>query len=148
MMDHRVQKIKTPEECEIFARNAIKGGRLDLAQEARVRAIRLRAEAHGAKTDAEREALAAVYAYEEILTQRNGKRTKATRTWQMIKRHGVIEAVERAVNRPNVTLGYKSLLDVGLQDYAFEAIVLKYPSLFSEGAVQRCRERAAEWNKA
>src|SRR5262249_1826657 len=103
----------------------------------------------GAKTDAEREALAAVYAYEEILTQRNGQRTKASRTWwQMIKRHGVIEAVERAVNRPDVTIGYKYLLEVGLQDYAFEAIVLRYPNLFSEGAVQRCRGRAAEWKSA
>ena len=145
-MDPRVTKLRTPEDCEVFARNCLAKGRPDLAKQARARLVDLRALSHGANTNAEREALAAVYAYEEVLAQRNGKRTRASRTWQMIKRHGVIQAVERAVNRPDETAGYTALVEMGLQDYAFEAIVVKYPTLFSAEAVQRCRTRIAEWS--
>ena len=145
MVDPKVSALTSPQECQIFAENAAVRGRPDLAQQARVRAVELRAAAHGAATDAEREALAAIYAYEEVLSARRGRRTRASRTWQMVTRHGLIGAVERAVNRPNVTIGYTALLEMGLHEFAFEAIVLRYPSRFSDEAVERCRRRAAEW---
>lgn len=80
-MDDRIRKIDTPEKCEIFAKNATQKGREDLATEALLRAVELRAEAHGANTQAEKEALQAIYAYEETLRVKNGKRTRANRTW-------------------------------------------------------------------
>ena len=51
-MDERVKNIKTPEKCEIFAKNCIARGRHDLAAQARQRAVQLKAEAYGAKSDA------------------------------------------------------------------------------------------------
>ncbi len=144
-MDERVRNLVTPEQCEIFARNANDRDRPDLAREARARAVELRAESYGAESKAEREALQAVYAYEEILSQKNGKRTRATRTWQMIKRHGIIEAVERAVNRSSETQGYTSLVEMGLEAFAFEAVILRYPEVFSDAAVQRSKERLRAW---
>ncbi len=145
MMDERIKKIDTPEKCETFAKNAIVQGRNDLAKRARERAVQLRAEAYGAETDAEREALEAVFAYEEVLTQNNGKKTKASRTWQMIKRHGIIGAVERAVNRPTETQGYTALIEMGLEAYAFEAVILRYPDVFSNEAVNISQQRVAQW---
>lgn len=147
-MDARIKKIDTPEKCETFAQNALVQGREDLAKEARERAVQLRAEAHGAKTDAEKEALEAVYAYEEVLTLKNGKKTKASRTWQMIERHGIIGAVERAVNRSAETQGYTALIEMGLEDYAFEAVILRYPSVFSREAVNISQQRVAQWKNA
>jgi hypothetical protein len=147
-MDERISKLKTPQDCERFAKNATERGRPDLAQEARKRAVELRAELYGAKTQAERECLEAVHAYEEILTAKNGKKTTASRTWQMIKKHGIITAVERAVNRPQETSGYTALLEMGLEDYAFEAVVIKYPELFSEEAVERSEKRIEVWKNA
>ena len=147
-MDERVKKLKTPRDCEIFAKNVTERGRPDLAQEARQRSVQLKAESYGATTDAERECLEAVYAYEEVLSAKNGKKTKASRTWQMIKKHGILPAVERAVNRPQETAGYTALLEMGLEDYAFEAVVQKYPGLFSEEAVARCAERISNWKNA
>ena len=144
-MDGRVKKIATPEKCEIFARNALERNRPDLAREARQRAIQLQAESYGATSEAEKEALEAVYAYEEILTQKNCKRTKASRKWQMIKRHGIIEGVERAVNRSAETQGYASLVEMGLEEYAFEAVVLRHPELFSKDAVAKSKERLDSW---
>ncbi len=147
-MDERVLNLKTPRDCEIFAKNATERSRPDLAQEARQRSVQLKAESYGAKTEAERECLEAVYAYEEVLSAKNGKKTKASRTWQMIKKHGILPAVERAVNRPQETAGYTALLEMGLEDYAFEAVVVKYPELFSEEAVARCAERIQGWEHA
>ena len=141
VVDPRVERLATPEECEIFARNAAERGRSDLAQQAKARAVVLRAAAHGAVTDAERDALAAVYAYEEVLSQRRGRKTRATRTWQMIQRHGVIRAVERAVDRVDVTMGYSALQEMGLAEFTFEAVILRYPELFSADAVARSKER-------
>jgi len=146
-MDERVARLKTPEECERFAKNAIERNRRDLADEARKRAVELRAMAYGAKSEAERECLEAIYAYEEVLTSRNGRRTHASRTWQMIKRHGILEAVERAVNRETETSGYAALLEMGLQDYAFEAVVMRYPALFSAETVEHSKRRIAERNQ-
>lgn len=144
-MDERIRNIDTPEKCEIFARNALSKGRQDLANKARLRAVELRAESYGAESQAEKEALQAVYAYEETLRLKNGKKTRATRTWQMITRYGIIEALNRAVNRPPETEGYKALMNLGLEDFAFEAVILRYPAIFSDEAVEMSRLRLEQW---
>jgi hypothetical protein len=144
-MDERIARLETPEECEQFANNV--ADRLpELAQEARRRAVELRTELHNAATDAEREALQAVYAYERVLSQTRGKNVRATRTWQMIERHGIINAVEKAVNRKDVTVGYTALVKMGMQDFAFEAVVCRHPTVFSAEALKRSRERMKEWS--
>jgi len=145
-MDKRIQRLDTLKKCENFAKNAKERGRPDLAKEARQRAVQLRAEEHGAHSVAEKEALQAVYAYEDLLTNKNGRNTRASRTWQMIKRHGIIEAVERAVKRDAVTQGYTMLAEMGLEEHAFEAVILRHPEVFSQEAVDISRERLAEWS--
>jgi hypothetical protein len=136
-----IAKLKTPEECELLERNAIREVRPDVAVAARKRALELRALAHGARSEAERECLEAIYAYERVLTAKYKKTTRASRTWQMVKRHGILGAVERAVNRKEETVGYTALLEMGLEDYAFEAVIIRYPGLFSAEAVKRSSDR-------
>ena len=144
-MDDRVKKLDTPTKCEIFAKNALLKDREDLAKQAKERAIQLKAEDYGAETLAEKEAIKAVYAYEEVLSANNGKKTRASRTWPMIQKYGIINAVERAVDRKAETKGYTALLEMGLEAYAFEAVILRYPELFSESAVEISRQRMSEW---
>lgn len=144
-MDKRIAKLKTPEQCAIFARNATDRNRPDLAEQARKRAVQLSADSLGAESEAEKEALQAVFAYEEVLTKKKGKRTRASRTWQMINRHGIIKAVERAVNRNAETQGYTALVEMGLEEFAFEAVILRHPSEFSKEAVLRSRARLSKW---
>ena len=146
-MDERVKRIDTVKKCENYAANALERGHPELAAQARQRALEIRAEAYGASNDAEREALQAIYAYEEVLSHKNGKRTPASRTWQMIKRHGIIEGVERAVNRPVETQGYKALVEMGLEKYAFEYVILRHPALFSDEAIALSKSRTAEWEQ-
>jgi hypothetical protein len=143
-MDERVSRLKTPEDCEQFALNV--DARLpDLAQSARRRAVELRAEAHGASTAAEREALAAVYAYERVQSEKKGKKFRAVRTWQMIKRRGIIGAVERAVSRPADLVGYTALAAMGMQDLAFESVVVRHANVFSSEAIAKAEERLRAW---
>ena len=147
-MNDLVGKLKTPEECAIFEKNVADRGRPDLALAARKRALELRAQKYGAKSEAERECLEAVYAYERVLSEKNRRNTRANRTWQMIKRHGIIGAVERAVNRESETVGYLSLLEMGLEDYAFEAVILRHPDVFSPAAVAHSQARISKLKKS
>ena len=144
-MTDLIAKLKTPKECAIFEKNVTERGRPDLAVAARKRALELRAEQYGATTAIEKECLEAVYAYERVLSDKNGRNTSASRTWQMIKRHGIIAAVERAVNREIDPMGYTALVDVGLEEYAFEAIILRHPEQFSPQAVKHSEARIHEW---
>jgi hypothetical protein len=118
----------------------------DLAKEARRRKVEIRASAHGAESAVENEALQAVYALEEFLFLKHGRNVRATRTWQMIRRHGIIGAVERAVNRRQDRYGFMALIEMGMQDLAFESVVIRYPEIFSERAVEMCRRRLVEFN--
>lgn len=140
-MDARVEKLKSVEECERFARNARDRGYPGLAQEAQARTVQLKSETHEARSQVERECLQAVYAYEEAQSKLKGRRFHANRTWQMIKRHGIIPAVERAVNRSDETMGYQTLVEMGMGEFAFERVILRHPSSFSDAAVLRARER-------
>lgn len=99
------------------------------------------------KLQSPKECLKAIYAYEEVLSKKNGKRTRANRTWQMIKKHGILASVERVVNRDSETAGYTALADMGLQDFAFESVILLHPSLFSPEAVAHSRLRLKSWEK-
>ena len=145
--DERVLRLKTPQDCEQFALNV--ADRLpEFAVAARRRAITLHAEAHGAASAPEREALEAVYAYERALSAKNGRKTRASRTWPMIRKHGILRTIEKTVDRADDPLGYRLLEQLNLQDLAFEAIVLRHPEAFSEAAVERSRERLDAWRDA
>lgn len=140
-MSEIISKLKTPEECTILEKNAVAGGRVDLAVAARKRALELKAQQFGSTSDIEKECLKAIYAYEKILTEKNGRNTRASRTWQMIERHGIIGCVERSVNREVDAAGYTALLKMGLEDFAFESVVVRNPEVFSEQAVQHAMDR-------
>ncbi len=151
-MDDRVAKLKSPEECERFASNAERLGHSDLVVDARKRAVELRAkiceekakkraEKYGASSEAEKECLKAICAYEEVLTWRDGRRTRATCMWQMIGRHGILEIAERAVNQNSEATGYTELVEMGLQELSFEAVICRHPDLFSPEVVDRSQQR-------
>jgi len=143
-VDERVARLKTPEDCEQFALN-VQARLPDLARAARRRAVELRAAAYGATTAVEQEAIAAVYAYERVLSETRGKNIRAQRTWQMIKRHGILRAIEKTVCRRDETTGYTALVQMGMQDFAFEAVVLRHPQAFSAEAMERSTERLRKW---
>ncbi len=140
MSDPRIARLKTPEDCEQFAKN-VESEHPDLARLARRRAVELRALKYGAKTEVEREALQCIYAFEEARSQETGKRARANRTWQSITKNGILPTVDKVVARRKATEGYDALVAAGLEDFTFEAVVLKFPDHFSTEAVAQARLR-------
>lgn len=99
-------------------------------------------------SDAVLESILAVLAYEETLRVKHGRHQPAAYTWRMLRTHGVIEAVERVVTRDAVTQGYRALIELGLEDFAFESVVTRYPKSFSREAVKRSKARLLEFQAA
>jgi hypothetical protein len=143
-MDYRVERLRTPAECASFVKNAIAGKRPDLALEAQRKAVDLLAATHETQSPVEAEAFAALYAYEALLTRKNGKKTRATKTWQVVKSHGIIEAIQRAVSRPPEAAAFVALRELGLGDLAFEALVVRHEASFNDATVQISKARLAE----
>jgi len=139
-MDDIIQKLKTPEECIQLEKN-VRERNPDLARRARRRAVELRAISYGNKNEVELELLKALYAYEEVLSEKNKRKTRASRTWQMIDRHGLIHAAERAVDRKIEPAGYKLLAEMGMHDLTFEAVIVRYPDSFNQDVVSRAKGR-------
>ena len=140
MTDPKVFRLTAPEDCESFAQNVEKS-HPELAKQARRRGVELRATAYGAKTDAEREALRAIFAFEEVQSQARGKKVKASRTWQSIKRDGILPTVEKVVAKRTGTEAYEALIKAGMADFTFEAVVLNHPQAFSLSTVANAKLR-------
>ena len=66
----------------------------------------------------------------------------------MIKRKGIIPAVEGVVCRKEVTSAFEALQEMGMIDFAFEAVVCRHPGVFSQDAVRRSKERLDSWADA
>jgi hypothetical protein len=133
-MHELVERIKEPELCYVFARNAIKRGHPELALEAYRRAVDLRAEQHGADTEAEFAAVRAIYAYEEALGYIKGKRTRATGTWQMVNRNGLLAAIQKRLqSRSGEDVG-PVLKELGMEDYSFEAVAKAFGEEIQQAA--------------
>jgi hypothetical protein len=143
-MDYRVERLRTPAECESFAKNAIARNRPELALAAQRKAIDMKASTHEPSSALEAEGFAAVYAYEALLTRRNGKKTRASGTWAAVRRYGIVEAIERAVCRPSDGTDAVALRDLGLEDLAFEALVVRHEASFSAAAIAFAKARLAD----
>ena len=133
-MHELVMRIKDPELCYIFAKNATRRGHPELALQVHRRAVDLRAEQHGASNELEFTAVRAIYAYEEALSVRKGKRTRATGTWQMVRRHGVLEALSKRLESGGGDELAPVLKELGMEDYSFEAVRDAYPDVFGQKA--------------
>lgn len=143
-MDPLISKLKNAEDCDSFEINATRLGRPELAVAARKRGLEYRAKLYGAISDVELECLEAVHAYEQTLLIKNGKRTRAQRTWNMISKHGILGAVEKAVDRRDETAGFTALAGLGLEDYAFESVIVRHKEAFSAQAVRRAEQRLSQ----
>ena len=133
-MHELVLRIKKPELCYVFARNATERGHEDLAIQAYRRAVDLRAEEHGAETEAELMALKAFYAYEEAMSYGQKKRRRATGSWQLVNRHGVLAALQKRLNSKYAEESLPILRELKMDDYAFQAIADRYAEDLAEAA--------------
>ncbi len=80
-------------------------------------------------------------AYEQLLTQKNGRTTKATRTRQKLKNKGVVRCLEDWAISKAPTEGFDLLVKHGLIELTGEYLVLKYPAHFSATAIATATTR-------
>lgn len=131
-MHELVSRIRKPELCYVFAKNAERQGHPELALQAYRHAVELRAQQHEASNEAEAAALRAIYAYEEALSYSKGKRTRATGTWQLVNRHGVLSALEKRLQSRNGDDVQNALKELGMEDYSFKAVHDAHPAAFAQ----------------
>ena len=129
-MHELVMRIKDPELCYVFAKNATRRGHPELALQAHRRAVDLRAGVHAAGSDAEFAAVRAIYAYEEALSYQKGRRTRATGTWQLVNRHGLLAAVRKRLDSRDIDEVLPTLRELGMEDYGFAAVMKEYRDAF------------------
>ena len=131
-MHELVKRIKEPALCYVFAKNAQRNGRPELAMQAYRQAVDLRAQQHEVSSPAEAAAVRAIYAYEEALSYNRGKRTRATGTWQLVSRHGLLPAVHKRLHSRNGEDVQAVLEELGMSDYSFSAVRSAYPEAFAD----------------
>ena len=86
----------------------------------------------------------AIRVYEAFLAHKHGgKRVPASRSKDMIKRHGEKEAVRRTVKNLNMSNGLELLEQHGRLDCAYEQIILDFPLEFDESLKVKARANLA-----
>ena len=83
-------------------------------------------------------------AYEELLTEKNGRTTLASRTRQKLANKGVVQCLEDWAVGTAETDGFRALAQAGLIELTGEYLVTKYPDRFSAKAVDRAAARLSK----
>lgn len=80
-------------------------------------------------------------AYEQLLTERNGKTTTASRTRQKIANKGVHQSLIEWTKGAAETQGFDLLIEKGLPQYTGEYLVARYASRFPNDVVELAHTR-------
>jgi hypothetical protein len=86
-------------------------------------------------------------AYEELLTQKNGRTTRASRTRQKLANKGVEQSLDDWALAAQPTEGFRLLMDNGLEELTGEHLVIKYAGRFSTQAVEAAEARLTSCRK-
>ncbi|WP_292532497.1 hypothetical protein [Methylocystis sp.] len=82
-------------------------------------------------------------AYEQLLTEKNGRTTRANRTRQKLKNKGVVQCLEDWATNSAPTEGFDLLTQKGLAELTGEFLVLKNRDRFSPAAISAAKARLA-----
>jgi hypothetical protein len=85
-------------------------------------------------------------AYEQLLTEKNGSTTVATRTRQKIANKGVHQSLIEWTQGKTETNGFALLVEAGLPEYTAEYLVTKHPDRFPTDVVALARSRLLEYD--
>jgi hypothetical protein len=80
-------------------------------------------------------------AYEQLLTEKNGRTQPAMRTRQKIANKGVHQSLIEWTKNKAETNGFKLLVEAGLPEFTGEYLVVRYADRFPAEVVALARER-------
>ncbi|MEQ9329672.1 MAG: hypothetical protein RJQ21_20485 [Rhodospirillales bacterium] len=81
---------------------------------------------------------------DELVTAKNGRTIKASRTRQKLNNKSVVECLEDWAVASTPTEGFQLLVQAGLVELTGEYLVLKYPEKFTTRAIDHARRRLKE----
>ena len=137
-----VIKLKTVEECRTVIRRAIQRNLLDVRTAVFKRICELQGAANDDPADPMvRDFHETLAAYEQLLSEKNGKLTRASRTRLKIANKGIHQSLLDWTKGKEQTNGFKLLVYVGMLEYTGEYLVLRYASRFPEDVVASARDR-------
>lgn len=135
----RVSYLKTRDDCAQLAENA--GEKFPhLVVAARQRSVEVQVNAMNLDSVLRRDIWSVVYAQEEAIYVRNGRRLRASRTLGCIANRGELGAVAYIVTQSGGE-SFEYLNSLGLGNYTFEAVVLRHPEHFASDVVEEARRK-------
>ena len=142
MDEAQIARLSDPKALQSLMGNARRLGREDVYWKAFRRLCSL--EGMSYDDPLEREFYDVLNAYEGLLTEKNGRTTKATRTRQKLANKGVEQClIDWALGA--TTDGFRLLVDKGLPELTAEYLVIKYETRFPGNAVDAARKRLGEY---
>ena len=143
MSEFDVKKLKTPDECRTFMKNARDRNREDLRPGAFRRLCELESGQHPDPIVVE--FWQAIAALEEVRRQTHGKTVRANRTRSKVIKDGVLATIEALVLNKKPSDGFRWLVEAGLGDLTAEHIAARYPSYFSPEVLVASKARLEEY---
>jgi hypothetical protein len=140
-----VSKLKSVDECRRVMARALARKEIDIYQAVFRRSCELVANENDDPSDPMvREFFITLAAYEQLLTEKNGRTTAAARTRQKIKNKGVKQSLIDWTRQKAETSGFRWLTEKGLPDHTAEYIVVKYSSKFPGDVIELAKARLLE----
>jgi hypothetical protein len=133
--------LKTPEQCRTVMERALAQGKQDLYAAVFRQLCRLSGATHDDPSDPLiRAAFEAVAAYEQTLKEKHGKKVLASRTRQKITKKGVYQSLVEWSKLHGDRPGFHALIEAGLPEFTFEAVIVRFSDRFTPEVVASCRE--------
>ena len=140
-----VSKLKTPEDCRTVLQRAREKNLSDVYNAV----FRRFCELVGTENDDPSDPLVhdfyeTLAAYEQLLTEKNGRTTAASRTRQKIDNKGIHQSLIEWTRGKAETNGFKLLVEKGLPEFTGEYLVVRYADRFPNDVVELARKRLME----
>jgi hypothetical protein len=137
-----VSKLNSPAECRTVMERARKQGLTHVYNAVFRRFCELAGKENEDPTDPlVRDFFETLAAYEQLLTEKNGSTTIASRTRQKIANKGVHMSLMEWTQRRNETNGFTLFVEAGLPELTGEYLVIKYCSRFPAEVVAAASKR-------
>jgi hypothetical protein len=144
-MGFDISKLKTSAEAQNLMNNARRMGREDAYQAAFARKCELESQAHDDPNDPMvKDFWVMIAAYEQLLSEKNEKRTAASRTRQKVARDSVLATVQGWARKHEPTMGFQLLSAAGQWTLTGEYLVIKHAHRFARSDVEAARTRLEE----
>lgn len=146
MKPEKIARLNKPEALQVLMRNAKERLRSDPDNQEAERVYwqafsRLCSlEGMHMKDPLEREFYDVLNAYEQLLTEKNGRTTRASHTRQKLANKGVLQCLVDWASGPP-TEGFKLLVERGLEELTAEHLVVKYAERFPDAVVEAAISR-------